>query len=87
MSVRAAQREINSREFQEWRAFDRISPIGGRRLDWNAASIAAAIINTWTTGKRITPQDVILEFGPRERMGADAIERKLRVLLKDRIKV
>lgn len=45
MSVRHAQREIDSHEFAEWLAYDRLEPIGPRRADLNAAIIAAAVFN------------------------------------------
>ena len=37
MSVRTAQREIDSREFAEWIAFDRISPLEPKRADIRTA--------------------------------------------------
>ena len=57
-------------------AFDRLSPIDGRRLDWNAAMIAATIASvfggkrqriekhllTWSAGKKKTPQELEAEM-------------------------
>ena len=45
MSVRRAQAEIDSAEFSEWAAFDKIHPIGGVRDDINAGIVAATIAN------------------------------------------
>lgn len=49
MSVARAQREISSREFAEWMAYDLIDPIGARRADYHAALIAASIFNARRT--------------------------------------
>ena len=46
-SVAEAQRSIDSREFAEWLAYDRISPIGPERADWRAAMLAATLANVW----------------------------------------
>lgn len=43
MSVKRCQREVDSAEFSEWQAFDRVEPIGQRRDDINAALIRKTI--------------------------------------------
>ncbi len=45
MSVARAQREISSREFAEWMAYDRIDPIGRDRDDWRAVFLATLLAN------------------------------------------
>lgn len=39
-------------EFAEWRAFDRVEPIGVRRGDYQAALIAQAVVNTFKSKGR-----------------------------------
>lgn len=54
------------REFQEWRAFDLVHPIGDRRGDWQAAIICASIWNSTLAAnrsrKRFKPSEFLLEF-------------------------
>jgi hypothetical protein len=51
----------------EWMAFDKIEPIGGARIDWAAASVAATTINVAAarggSKRRVRPVDMILEYG------------------------
>jgi len=53
-SVAEAQRWISSREFGEWLAYDRISPIGPERQDWHAALLASTFANAFR-GKNRAP--------------------------------
>lgn len=50
----------------EWRAFDLLEPIGGRRDDWHAASICATVMNAMLISRgsrrRVKVQDFLLEF-------------------------
>ena len=48
MSVRQAQREIDSREFAEWIAYDRIDPFGEERADWRVGQLTAMVANLFT---------------------------------------
>lgn len=64
MSVRRARQEIDSREFADWRAYDRWEPIGPVRTDLNAATIAAAVMNARRT-KRSDPLARPDEFMPK----------------------
>jgi len=45
MSIRQAQREIDSREFAEWMAFFRLEPFGREAEDRPAALVASTIAN------------------------------------------
>ena len=45
MSVKRAQREIDSAEFAEWMAYDRLDPIGQWRDDLRMAILASTIAN------------------------------------------
>lgn len=55
------------KQFIEWQQFDLIEPIGGQRLDWNAASIASVLVNIAAakgrSRKRVQPKDMLLVFG------------------------
>lgn len=47
--MRECQRWVSSHEFAEWEAYDRLEPIGPRRADLNAATIAATVMNSRRT--------------------------------------
>lgn len=70
----------------EWQAFDDISPIGDKRGDWQAASIAAflanVIIGAHGGTKRFKISDALLEFDTQPKEGANAATpaRDFRVL-------
>lgn len=61
--MRECQRSISAREYAEWQAYDRLEPIGPRRADLNAATIAATILNARRT-KRSQPLVQPKEFMP-----------------------
>lgn len=42
MSVRQCQAQIDSAEFEEWRAFDKVDPFGNWRGDLQAGIVASA---------------------------------------------
>lgn len=54
-------RSISAAELEEWRAFDRISPIGDERADLQAGIIASTVFNC-TPGRKGKGK------GPREFM-------------------
>lgn len=72
-------RELSWEELLEWKAFDEISPLGDKRGDWQAASIASVIRNNILLqagmGDKLTsPSDFLLEFKPiEERVEAAAV--------------
>lgn len=59
MSVRRAQREVDSREFSEWQAFWQMEPWGEGRGDLRAGIIASTMANLWRGADTppFTPQD------------------------------
>lgn len=72
MSVKRAQREIDSREFAEWMAYSKIEPFGPEREDQRAGMVAALIANVnRDPAKRAEPYDVE-DFFPRY----DTVERR-----------
>lgn len=53
MTVREAQARIDSREFAEWLAYERVAgPLGGERGDLHAAIVAATVHNLWAKKPR-----------------------------------
>jgi hypothetical protein len=74
MSVARAQREVDSAEFAEWMAFDRIDPIGDDRQDVLMAIAVANITGAWG-GKR-KPKDFMPQWRrPKQRQtGAQMAE-------------
>jgi hypothetical protein len=73
MSVRRAQREIDSAEFTEWSAFDRIEPFGPERADLRAGIIAAQIA-AFGGRREVTPGDFMPDFGRSRRQSPEEIE-------------
>jgi len=66
MSVRRAQQEIDSSEFAEWIAYDRLDPYGPERADLNAAIIAREVaLPNMKKGAKITPADFMPKYGRR----------------------
>lgn len=73
MSVRRAQREIDSREFAEWIAYDGIEPFGEDRGDLRAGIIAATIANA-NRGKNSSPfhpKDFMPDFERKHKQQTD----------------
>lgn len=59
---------VSSRELSEWRAFDRVEPVGETRQVYQLALVAAVMANTWR-GKDQPPkklEEFVLRFGERE---------------------
>jgi hypothetical protein len=65
MTVREAQERIDSREFAEWIAYDRMDPIGQDRADLRAALVSATVARSIGGGKAEI-NDFMLKFEPRE---------------------
>ena len=85
MSVRRAQREVDSAEFSEWMAYARLEPFGQDRQDANAAAIQATLANVHRDPKSrpqpFTPDEFLLRFGDDEEpqeQPADVLATKLR---------
>lgn len=65
MSVKRAQREVDSAEFAEWMAYAEVEPFGPEREDQRAGIVAALIANVnRDSKKRPEPYDVE-DFLPR----------------------
>lgn len=47
MSVSRCQEEVNSREFLEWLAYQRIEPFGALQEDYRAGVLASLLYNPW----------------------------------------
>lgn len=63
MSVARAQEEIDSAEFVEWCAFDRLEPYGPERADLNSAIVASTIANANAPkGKSFKPADFMPKY-------------------------
>lgn len=69
MSVKKAQREINSAEFAHWVAYYRIDPFGDERADLRAGIIASTVANVHATKKsqQLKPADFMPDFEPPKR--------------------
>lgn len=64
-------RELTWEQFLEWQEFDKISTIGDKRGDWQAASIAAAVHNSAAmlgrSKHRVRVSDMLLEFAEEQK--------------------
>ena len=77
MSVAQAQREIDSREFAEWIAYSRISPIGDERQDAMLAQVALCVASAFSRkGANLKLRDYMLFREPEPPQTA---EQALRV--------
>ncbi len=70
MPVATAMREISSREFAEWIAYDQLEPFGEQRADLRAGITAATVANV-NRGKGQRP------FAAADFMPKFAEERKI----------
>lgn len=81
MSVAEAQRTIDSREFGEWVAYDRLEPFGETRADLRAAIATATTANAWRGGKgrAFEVSDFMPTFGDERTtaQGADEMQNLL----------
>ncbi len=76
MGVKEAQQKIDSREFSEWIAYDRISPIGDDRWDIVAAIVADAAHTAF--GGESNPEKFLKLMGWNDRpMGPEEMARIL----------
>jgi hypothetical protein len=72
--------ELTSRQLTEWMAFDRLSPIGGERLDANSALIAWTNYKTATGDKKLGIKDFVLTYGrPAKRKRETPEQQKARI--------
>lgn len=61
-TVEELQHLISWNEFEDWRAYDRLEPIGPRREDFQAALIASCIVNAHSK-RKVTPSDLMPKWG------------------------
>ena len=73
MSVRRAQAEIDSAEFVEWCAFDRLDPYGPERADFHAGVIASTIAQAHGA-RRSKPVDFMPDFDGQWQPAGDELE-------------
>ncbi len=68
-SVAEAQERIDSQEFAEWMAYDRVDPFGEHRADLRAALVASVIANS-NRGKNKSAfklEDFMLDFSGEKK--------------------
>ena len=74
MSVRAAQEEIDSAEFAEWRAYHEVDPFGEDRADLRSGIVASVVANAnRTKGRAFKPGDFMPDFD-RMETGQQSVE-------------
>lgn len=76
MTVAEAQARVSVEEFRYWKAFYRLSPWDGRRLDYLVALICMVVGNLWRSGKsrRFTVEDFMPQWGTPERQDGSKME-------------
>ncbi len=69
MSVRRAQREIDSREFSEWQAYYRLEPFGYDRHDLNNGILCSLVANALggKKSKSYKPEDFMPKFDRKRK--------------------
>ncbi|WP_414499211.1 phage tail assembly protein T [Yersinia kristensenii] len=65
-SLGELQQTIGMSELRLWAAYDRISPIGDERGDFQAAQITAAAYNAQGGRNQLSIEDVLLGWGESE---------------------
>lgn len=81
MTVGEVLDRIDSQEFTRWQAFDKVSPIGGKRLDALAASICATVANAapFRKSKRTARVSDFLIRWNKPRQSVDAMKKIFRL--------
>lgn len=77
MTVADLDSRLGSAELTEWMAFERITgPLGRRRQDIQAATIAAVVANSskGKKGKTFKMTDFLIPYGEREKTPEDLLE-------------
>lgn len=86
-SVRVLRQKIDSREFAEWMAFDRLDPIGNERADLHAGIVASTIANCHRgkSQRAYVPADFMPKYGeahkPRKTVAEMEAQFKLFVMM------
>lgn len=65
--MKEAQRHIDAAEFAQWKAFDRLDPIGWERFDILAALVAMVANNVWSKKPRPL-EDFQVKWGKKRRV-------------------
>lgn len=82
MSVKQAQREIDSREFAEWVAEYRIEPWGEIRSDLRAGIIASSVLAPYCKkGQGPRPIDLMPNFGDKRTTRPRQSEAEMRAVM------
>ena len=83
MSVYRCKQEVDSREFVDWVAFNRINPIGQERADFQTASIVHAIHHIGLVQRDPTElNDHLLQFSTqREEVEEQTPDQQLMMLM------
>jgi len=70
MSVRQCQEAVDSEEFTEWLAYDRIDPIGEKRSDVRAAMVALTVARAAAgkKGRRLKLEHFMLDYDARGKV-------------------
>lgn len=55
-------REVDSREFSEWMAFDQLDPIGAEREDLRMGILASTIVKSQHAKAEVCPIDFMPDF-------------------------
>ncbi len=73
--MKDARRCIDAAEFAQWKAYDRLNPMGWERFDILAALIAMVTSNAWS--KKPSPlEDFQVKWGPKKRLTVQEIWAK-----------
>lgn len=73
--MKEAQRYVDAAEFGEWKAYDRLNPIGWERFDMLAALVAMVTNNVWSKKARDL-DDFTIKWGPKRRLTVAEICKK-----------
>jgi len=74
MSVRRCQSEVSSREFSEWIAFNKFSPIGEQQANHRSAVQCSITAASFGGGNKFKPSDFIIEYGDEKKQDIGLLE-------------
>jgi hypothetical protein len=80
MTVEEVNQRVSPTEFKWWMAYNRMSPIGPERQDYNFAMLASVLVNIHKTkGKAVAIKDMVLKWG-KPKKAAQGIDQMVKIL-------
>lgn len=79
MTVREAMLKVSDDEFNWWRAYDRVQPIGGKRFDNLNAILCTVIASANSSSKKYKVEDFMPRWGESGKKTGAEMEAMFRI--------